>query len=278
MINKFNLKNNNHFKRFCQPIYDYFNVSHFWYHSISNDGHYTCLGSHQAWTEYYFSEKLYLCNPYLRAADNYSTGINFIRKIEDEGYQESVDIGIKQFNLNQSLLFLEKSENGVIGYGFACQSTMKKFEELCVNELPLLKLFINRFNEEFGPLIKKMEEQPVNMSSLIGPSFYKKTAHTSLMHIDKGPFLKAMKFPNVSSLSKRELSLLKYIGKGYSAVQIADRLFLSKRTIEHYIENIKNKLKGTESKMIFDFFSVPFKRSGFRYNWRGDILKCIGLI
>lgn len=241
---RFNINHNNAVKRFCIPIYNYFNINHFWYHNITNDGHYTCLGSHAAWTEYYFSDNLYLPNPYLRSPDNFSTGINFIRSVEDNVYLESIDVGIEKFNLNQSLLFLEKTESGVKGYGFASCGPSNSFEALCINELPLLKLFIKRFKENFDPIIKKMQDHSVDLPSLIGPSFYKNNLKTqiTLTDNDKNNFIKELQLPDITSLSKRERLILEYVYSGYSASQIAKHLFLSPRTIEHYIENIRNKL------------------------------------
>lgn len=259
---KFNLQNNNHLKKFCEPIYHHFNVKHFWYYSITPDGHYTCLGSHMGWTEYYFSEKLYIHNPFFRSPDNFSTGIHFIRKEENQSYHQSIDAGNKQFNLNLSLLLLEKNKNGVQGYGFASSSHVKYFEELCMNELPLLKLFIERFKENFGSQIRKIEEEPVNISTLIGPSFYKNQTTSSSLIINKNDFLKDLKFPNVNLLSKREISVLEYVCKGYSASQIASHLFLSKRTIEHYIDNIKNKL-NCYSKLELMQFAQELSHLGY---------------
>lgn len=44
-------------------------------------------------------------------------------------------------------------------------------------------------------------------------------------------------------LSKREITILKYITYGYTNALIAETLFISRRTVEHHIDNIKNKLQ-----------------------------------
>lgn len=242
MISKFNFQNNNKIKKFCSPLYNHFKVNHFWYHSISDQGFFTCLGSNAAWMEYYFSENLYLPNPYIRSPKNYSTGINFIRKIEDQTYQKSVDIGVRKFNLDQNLLFLKRTKNGVKGFGFASYGSRNEFETLCMNELPLLKLFIKRFEEEFEPLIKKMERNPVEIAKLIGPAFHQKNSSIQLPQISKSSFLDELQFKEITLLTQREKSVLYYVSKGYSAAETAAYLCLSKRTVEHYLENIKNKL------------------------------------
>lgn len=47
----------------------------------------------------------------------------------------------------------------------------------------------------------------------------------------------------VEKLTASELKILKYIGKGYTSAQIADELFISKRTVEKHRSNIIEKLE-----------------------------------
>lgn len=242
MISKFNLQNNNKLKKFCAPLYSHFKVNHFWYHSISNEGLFTCLGSNAAWMEYYFSENLYLPNPYIRSPTNYSTGVQFIRKVDDHTYQESVNLGVKKFNLDQNLLFLKKTKLGIKGFGFASYGSRNEFEALCLNELSLLQLFIKRFEEEFELLIKQMESRPVEIAKLVGPDFYQQQPGIRTPQISKHDFLSDLQLKEVTLLTQREKAVLYYASKGLSAAETAEQLFLSKRTIEHYLENIKNKL------------------------------------
>lgn len=45
-------------------------------------------------------------------------------------------------------------------------------------------------------------------------------------------------------LSVREREVLVLVAKGYSAKEVAQRTQLSPRTVEHHIENIRNKLRA----------------------------------
>lgn len=51
----------------------------------------------------------------------------------------------------------------------------------------------------------------------------------------------------VEKLTASELKILKYIGKGYTSAQIADELFISKRTVEKHRSNIIEKLELSSS-------------------------------
>lgn len=46
----------------------------------------------------------------------------------------------------------------------------------------------------------------------------------------------------INSLSKRELQILSHLAKGFSNKKIAEALFLSEKTIKHYMTNILQKL------------------------------------
>lgn len=209
---------------------------------LTNEGYYTCLGSNLPWMEYYFGEKLYLPNPYLRNPANFRSGTSFIKQVKDYSYQKSIDIGVKNFSINQSLVFLEEITDGVEGYGFASHLPTNTFKSLCINEMPLLKLFVKKFREEFDPLFCKMSEELVDIAALIGPTFYANDSNIQTSTIDRKSFLKKFHLAQILELSSREKEVLFLVSKGLFAVQIADHLELSKRTVEHYIENIKNKL------------------------------------
>jgi len=56
------------------------------------------------------------------------------------------------------------------------------------------------------------------------------------------PYLRHPKFHDISNLSSIELNVMNLLLEGYSAAQIALRLFRSSRTVEHHIERIKEKL------------------------------------
>ncbi len=54
-------------------------------------------------------------------------------------------------------------------------------------------------------------------------------------------------------LSKRELECLFFLLRGKTAMQIADILFLSKRTVENHLANIKMKLGCNKKSDLFEF-------------------------
>lgn len=71
----------------------------------------------------------------------------------------------------------------------------------------------------------------------------------------------AIKKSPIDSLTDRELQVFKMIGKGYSSRDIAERLFLSIKTIGTYRERIKNKLSLKHANELVRC-AVHFEKTG----------------
>lgn len=101
-----------------------------------------------------------------------------------------------------------------------------------------------------------MKRFPANLAAakkeLFFPKEHEKTITNSSRHI----FLKSMG-KNIDwlmslKLTVREKEVLKYLTNGKTAQEIADMLFLSRRTVEKFFENIKLKLHCERRSEIFD--------------------------
>ena len=53
------------------------------------------------------------------------------------------------------------------------------------------------------------------------------------------------KMTDTVRLTKRELEILSLIVEGHSSKQVADQLFVSKRTVDFHLDNIYEKLQVT---------------------------------
>jgi DNA-binding CsgD family transcriptional regulator len=110
-------------------------------------------------------------------------------------------------------------------------------------------LFIKRFQEEFETLYTALEDNQVDMTGLLGTQFYKAKVPpiTSSM---RDQFFQKMGI-KIPPLTNREIEVIKYLIKGYSASRLACELFISKRTAEHHIERIKDKFNSfSKSELI----------------------------
>lgn len=230
-------------KKACAPLFDYFNLSDFWYYRITNSGHTTYLASHDTWSEFFAEEKFYLNFPLLRHPQYFEDGPNLLLSLRDEPFSRVSTAAKEKFGIHHCLALINKVPEGVEGFGFSSSFPDELQKAILLKELPLLRLFIKKFREENRFLLSLLEDNQIDVAELIGPTFYEKVV--SPESAEKQELLKNLGIG--APCSPREIDVMKLLLKGYSASQIGKEIFLSKRTIEHHVERMKDKF-GCDSK------------------------------
>jgi DNA-binding CsgD family transcriptional regulator len=227
-------------KRFSAPLVDYFGVSHFYFYRITNEGFYTGVGLNPEFGDYFFSENLPIITPFYRHPDNFESGIIFHKAIKDKKWENVLQIAEDKFKINFCCQLINKTNNGIEVFDFALNSPNPVQHMTFINELPLVKLFIDRFLKEFNPF-SILENNQIDIAQIIGPSFQKISPFVLSKKSQRDQFLEKMKIEVPGSLTKKEITIIEHLIKGFSASQIANAMILSKRTIEHHLERIKDK-------------------------------------
>ncbi len=219
------------------PLFDAFGISHFSYFFVTKEGYSACLGTNPEWMEFYLSNYLFLHNPFLRSPQFIPEGVFFTQSIKEPGYRES-KTHAKNFGIEDSLLLTFKDKGVLQGFSFGLNKHDKNYT-LFTNEIPLLKRFCKEFENRAERSLQKLE--PIDVRQFIGNRFYKKLDWFLLEKNKRKNLLIKLNFkaPDLSSREKEALSL--YL-QGETARSIAEKLHLSSRTVESYLENIKNKL------------------------------------
>lgn len=252
------LKNQRKIEKACQPLIDHFDLSYFYYFKVSNEGDYGFFGNQLDWDEYYLSQKLLLQAPNCFKPCNFKKGTHLNLPSQEEFFASINDVAQSQFNINYTLEFGYKSNTGIEFFGFASRSPEKAMKLLYLNELDVLKLFTRKLREENPKIFNDIEENLINIASEIGPTFYQPDVLTSAK-LDRVSFLKDIGIQDLSLLSKREMDVAARLVKGHSASEIGFQLNLSKRTVESYLENMKNKLDcHSKAELIQKCFVFPF--------------------
>lgn len=141
--------------------------------------------------------------------------------------------------MDNTFLMLDKRENQIEGFLFSTKPKEKQASLIYLNYLDALKKFNCYFVREMSPVLTQMQADEFNLKAVKGINFFKRKEGLPLASADKvsGQFLKA-----ISPLSPQEEKCLELFRLGYSAQATASILDLSRRTVEHYFENIKHKL------------------------------------
>lgn len=234
---KFNRKIN----RLCAPLFNHLGFNAFLYHHISNDGCATSFGSDINSFEYYFYNDFHLVNPFLRHPQYFQTSIQLVSEMDNDPYQDTLRRQSEKYNIHYKLIFLEKVENGCQGFSFATPRHASGF----IEDIPLLNNFIDYFKQEAQGIFDTVLNDQRRVDTALGPLFYTKPV-TALERKQKSriAFLKQLGLIQAESeirLTSRENDCIRLVLRGYTALQIAEILKLSKRTVESYIENIKLK-------------------------------------
>lgn len=239
MFRRYSFNYNNKLLKLLQPWQDNLAITHFCTYQLTTSGHYNFFGSHLPFTEYFYSEKLYQNCPFLLHPDNYKSGISLSKCIPDPFFQNSQNSINNKFNMDLSLTIIEKNAKGIRGYAFASKPGIPYLDTLYLNEIPLFQLFIRRFKEEFKPVLAKLEHDLIDLGSLIGKSFFTKKVNPVAKVNNREKMLKMIGVDLPPALTNAEKGIVKEISKGYTAKEIGEKLHLSKRTVEHYLESLK---------------------------------------
>lgn len=251
------LKNSNKINKICNPLHLYFRIDYFCYCVTNADGKFISIGSHPQMHEYYFYQKLYKCSPFFRNHDYIDSGVYLYRECGDIKFQNSIDMISTNLDLEPIGGIVKKRKNHLVRFGYATSRKNKKLlQNNFINNIPILEKFNDFFLTEAAEIIQKSDGNYLDLPKEIGKDFYfpPKEYVRNLNSEKKCKFLDSLNLINYKyllQLSKREIDCLKLVKDGYTAKNIASELRISKRTVESYLQSIKNKLsKETKSELF----------------------------
>lgn len=256
IVQDYIIQHSDKIRQVTRPLRDRFQIQYFTYHRIDNTGKYTVLVDRPDWAEHYVEEKFYLEDPYLGHPDIYKSGFCFFENHGSEKYRDKVLKDAKEiFNLDQSVILIEKNVNSVEFFGFSGNKAGCSLDKLCLNHPWVLKSFAGHFKKELHHILSQMEEETGLLPHLKGSSFYsKQLIHPDIHSTTLLEYLKDLgkesEMIKIGRLSGREKQCMQLLLKGKSAKETAAFLKLSHRTIEFYFENIKNKLTCSSKQEI----------------------------
>lgn len=246
-------------RKISEPLSRIFGIEHFWISKTSANGTHTTIGGYPELHNHYFSTDSFVYSPFFRNPSLVSPGVYLYKNISDQEFQKRIKFLIEKTNIELCIGLAYKRGEDLIRFGYGVKpefATQKS--QLILNNLPLLTQFNQHFLIEAKDIISNAEKFSVNLAQL-NPSYnLVSNLKTSLGKEEQIKFLKAIKGEKqmkILSLSAKEKTCLKYVFKGFTAPQIAQALELSERTIEHYMESIKNKLDCHSKSELFDYAS-----------------------
>lgn len=239
-LHKVSIINQQKIKKALKPIYEQFGVNYFYYSRVSNHGLYASFSNNVDWNKWWFDENVHQELFYFLQPQSYRPGQTISVPLFEQKFDKIGKIAKEKFNINYVLEITYKDKNGIETFGFSTENfnllTLTQF----FSDLTLLKLFFKYFRQKNNSIFEQLLENEIDLAQEIGPAFFQTPySINSCRHFN---FLKDIGMDIFSELSQREKQVCQALTQGLSAANIASMLNLSKRTIECYLENIKEKL------------------------------------
>lgn len=250
LISGYTEKHDKKIKAICRPLNDHLQIPYFSYYQFDETGKFCFLSNYAEPADFYYSEKLFEHNPFFVHPDLLISGTLITSSTLSEEYLKTIEASQRKFQLSHAFLMVEKQGNLVEGFLYGTKIKDPLFSNSYYTNIDLLKKFNRYFVREAAAIIKKMKEDPFNIQQARGAAFLKRdpTLPLSSCDIRTKAFLKS-----ISPLSTREHECLELFRKGHSAQSTAAKLGLSKRTVEHYFDSIKDKLQCSSKRELLNF-------------------------
>lgn len=236
LVRQYTIKHDRKIKQICHPLKDHLGIPTFAYYTIEGDGRFVIMSNYPEQLDFFYSEKLYLTCPYLTHPHFFRSGYALIPLTSDPEY---LQLSRQLHHVNHLFLMLQRIGDKIEGFFFITEDLDASQCLHFLNQIDLLNTFGHYFKREAQPLIERALSEGYNLREAKGAAFFSReptlplsSSNPNILH-----FLKKM-----TSLSVQEQECLNLFKQGKSAQATAAILGLSRRTVEHYFESIKNKL------------------------------------
>lgn len=224
-----------------EPLKALLGIDVFWCSVIRSDGRFNQISNVPHMTEHYWDNNLYLQNPFLCHPNHLVNGF-FFQEIKKDEYSQIQETFNQRFSMNDILLYTKKEGETAFQFGFAFRKKSDVGHNIYLNNLPLISKYADYFLTETIPYLPKYERYQIDIAKLRGEASFNKMIEQSFVVDPKEKLKFIAPLLGGVALTQRELEVATFLAKGYTAVQMGEVLMLSPRTVETFLNSIKNKL------------------------------------
>ncbi|WP_195155582.1 helix-turn-helix transcriptional regulator [Candidatus Protochlamydia phocaeensis] len=238
-------------KQVCEPLKQAFGINYFTYHSLTSDGYWRPLVSRPDWADHYTHQELYLLDPLMLQPSCYQTGALFwTHYVQKEEQITALKYAKENFDMSHGFCLIERQKERCEFFGFNAPASHEKIYSTYLNDQALLKKFCQFFKEELLPILNMAEADPIDLFQLKGTAFRAEDSPFEQPSPAKDLFLNFIRAKPSIQLSRREKECLNHYSDEMRMQDVAEKLGLSVRTVESYLNHIKNKLNCANKKEL----------------------------
>ncbi|MEI6806472.1 MAG: helix-turn-helix transcriptional regulator [Myxococcaceae bacterium] len=226
-------------------LLDYFNLNNFYYYKITESGDFFLFDDNLGVLDFLDSQEFIFKHRYYCHPKYHRSGCK-IEKTSSNPLLVGLETTQKFFleaKFNLSVSIVEKTDGAVEEFGFHSAQTTEDQSNFVFNHIDEIKLFAQWFLKNNTQLVSFLNESKTNLPRLIGDVFYSnRIQEADSIHFRRESFLKELGMTQKPNLSSADQEVLRLTSQGFTPYQIGNLLHRSKRTIEHRIESLKQKL------------------------------------
>ena len=242
--------------KFVEPLRSLLGINYFFYLYISSGRRCSFVASNTELAQDYVDQKMHFYNPFFTQSSEVASGLYLYDAVKHGKFQNSMEYLEEKYNTKHSCLYTRKERDGTCVYGFSVPKQSIERQNLLINQMPRLMQFTTYFESEMGNSLLAMQDDAIDLNAIFHPGIEK--IRIPDVQVDPAQMLQFLTLlygkENLLAnynITERERECIQLFLCGKTAQEIAKALFLSRRTIEHRLESIKNKLNCRTKSELF---------------------------
>jgi DNA-binding CsgD family transcriptional regulator len=249
MTDSINLKNSHLFltaspdiDEIIHPLKDAFGVTSIVYQRNFNDGSEIRLSNQPAWLKHFYEQGYYRVSGFEKHPDQYQSGLVVWSHLS---HHQPILTAARSFDIDHGMTLIKKTDDGCEFYFIGTTHNRPYTTNLLLNHQDFLQRFTLYFKEQAVSLLKTAYMQRLTIANKYEHVISDEQGipfKTTSANFAQALTLKKIHLANNTVLSGREMSCAKLLLQGMTARGIAERLFISPRTVETHLQHLKQKL------------------------------------
>ncbi len=247
------IQQSNLVKDITQPLFDKVGLTHFNYIELNTKGEFIALCNNARKYTALLESNVAETMP-LDIIQRNHFGIYISDLTNKDFYNPRFKKVFNYFNESHFLQILNKATRGdetiLQFFMFATHHLNKEINHFYVNHLDMFKEFNQYFLHRLEPFLKKAS--PIGIPEKLSQVYQTK------QNTITDPFKESIQFDSskafnhfLKKLSKRESEIIHWYMKGFTCNELGEKLYISSRTVERHLDNIKVKLHCRSRRQIF---------------------------
>lgn len=255
------------FKDICSPL-NKLNITYFSHVHIDNTGKFSAASNNPDYHKYYLEKEYYNNDIHMSQFSHHSKFILW-DAFECTGATQQMYEDGERFGAKHVFTIIKKSNAGSDFYHFATHLKDKSINQIYLSQYDLLDMFIHHFNDKIGQSkklfdlykikfgiddyangftyntdINLIQTNDLRSEFLCNLSLQQASSTLEMKRSSRNGnvFLVHKDTRNITTISKQQLKCLSLLIKGHTAKEIASLLYLSPRTVNNYLEILRDKL------------------------------------